>query len=118
MQTLLLDIPQEQRPFAGPEVLVYYDGPQLFWLPVPGRRLLALSLVPVEGRCPYVVVELTQEVAEALEGNRMTLKAAFEAATSSWLMPDYGAAALELQPLAGIPEQWLPGAVLLRLETL
>ncbi|KWA83824.1 hypothetical protein WL29_20890 [Burkholderia ubonensis] len=116
MTTLNLAIPHEKRPFDGPDVLVYYDGPQLFWLPYEGRRLLAVALPTEAGRCPFLVVELTEDQAQAVEGNRITMRAACLAAQAKWVMPDYGAENLVFVPLDAIPEAWLPGDVLLRLE--
>ena len=116
MDTLTLAIPSDQRPFCGPQVLCYYDGPLLFWLPCDGRRLLAVALPDDAGRWPFLVVELTDEQAQAVEGNRITMRCACLSAMAQWVMRDYDADSLVLEPLAVIPEQWLPGDVLLRSE--
>jgi hypothetical protein len=112
MQALHIALPSHLRPLFGTDVLLYYDGPQLFWLPCPGRRLLALAL-PSGGRWPFLVVELSGAQATALEANQLTLRAACLAAPCKWLMPDYDAAELVLQPLGAVPEDWLPGDVML-----
>jgi hypothetical protein len=112
MTTLHIALPPDLRPFGGADVLVYYDGPQLFWLPCPDRRLLAFGL-PNGGRWPFLVVELTDDQAAAVESNQLTLRAACLAAAAKWLMPDYDAADLMLEPLAALPDDWLPGDVTL-----
>jgi hypothetical protein len=114
MNTLHLALNPDQRPFGGADVLVYYDGPQLFWLPCPGRRLLAFAL-PDGGKWPFLVVELTESDAAALAANRLTLRAACLGAAAKWLMPDYDAAELVLEPLGALPADWLPGDVMLSL---
>ena len=116
MTTLNLALPHDKRPFCGPDVLAYYDGPQLFWLPAEGRRLLAVGLPDDAGRYPFLVVEMTEAQAQAVAGNRITLRAACLAGTAKWVMRDYDADVLVLEPLDAIPEAWLPGDVLLRLE--
>lgn len=115
MTTLQIALPHEQRPFGGPEVLVYYDGPQLFWLPCDGRRLLAVALPGFVGRWPFLVVELTAAQAQDIVGDRLTLQAACQAATAAWVLRDYDARMLELEPLTVIPPNWLPGNVMLGL---
>jgi hypothetical protein len=116
MDTVNLAIPHDQRPFCGSEVLFYYDGPQLFWLPCEGRRLLAVALPDEAGHWPFLVVELTEEQAQAVEGNRVTMRAVCLAGKAQWVMRDYDADSLALEPLEVIPEEWLPGDVLLRRE--
>lgn len=115
MTTLHIALPHEQRPFHGPDVLVYYDGPQLFWLPSEGRRLLAFAL-PSGGHWPFLVVELTEEQAAAVACNQLSARAACVGAVGQWLMPDYDAPELILERLNGIPEDWLPGDVMLGSE--
>jgi hypothetical protein len=112
MTTLHLALKPDQRPFDGASVLVYYDGPQLFWLPCPERRLLAFC-IPDGGRWPFLVIELSSAQADAVETNQLTLRAACLTATAKWLMPDYDAPELILTPVAQIPEDWLPGDVML-----
>jgi hypothetical protein len=116
MKPLELTIPCDRRPFCGPDVLCYYDGPLLFWLPCEERRLLAVALPDDAGRWPFLVVELTEEQAQAVEGNRVTLRAVCLAGRAQWVMRDYDAASLTFEPLEAIPEEWLPGDVLLRIE--
>lgn len=112
MNTLHIALSHDQRPFDGAEVLVYYDGPQLFWLPCEGRRLLAFA-IPDGGTWPFLVIELTAEQADAVERSKLTARAACLNASGRWLMPDYGAEQLVLEPLDDIPPDWLPGDVML-----
>ena len=112
MSTLHIALPHDKRPFFGADVLVYYDGPQLFWLPCDGRRLLAFAL-PAGGRWPFLVVELTDAQAAAVETSGLTLRAACLAAVGRWLLADYDAQPLVLEPVLTIPEDWLPGDVTL-----
>lgn len=114
--TLQFAIPHEQRPFADDDVLVFYDGPIVFWLPVAGRRLLATALPPEAGVCPYLVAELTADQADALLANKVTLRSVYQGAKARWLMSDYGADVLTLDPITYIGEAWLPGDVPLRWE--
>jgi hypothetical protein len=117
MNTLNLVIQPDKRPYCGSDVLCYYDGPQLFWLPCEGRRLLAVALPDDAGQWPFLVVELTEEQAQNLEGNRVTLLAVCLACKAKWHMRDYGADTLVLEPLSGpLSDDWLPGDVLLRPE--
>ncbi len=117
MNTLNLCIEHDKRPFGGDDVLFYYDGPLLFWLPIDARRLLAVALPESVGPWPFLVVELSEEQAQALEGNRATLRAVCEACQEKWLMRDYGAATLVLEPLIGpLKDEWKPGDVMLRRE--
>lgn len=113
--TRLLQIPHEQRPFDGEGVLIFYDGPQLLWLPVEGSRLLALGLPPEAGACPYLVAELTEDQAQALLRNEVTLRSLYQTATL-WLLADYGADELTLEPVLYVSEDWLPGDVRLQLH--
>lgn len=118
MKPLTLSIAPEYRPFDGDAVLLYYDGPIMFWLPGASVRLLAIALPDEAGPHPFLVVEVPQETADALLGNRMTVRRVCLSAPQSWLMPDYGQdGPLVLTPLASIPEKWLPGDVTLYLET-
>ncbi len=114
--TLQFAIPHEQRPFADDDVLVFYDGPIVFWFPVAGRRLLATALPPEAGVCPYLVAELTADQADALLANKVTLRSVYQGAKARWLMSDYGADVLTLDPITYIGESWLPGDVPLRWE--
>jgi hypothetical protein len=116
MATWHLSIPHDKRPFCGPDVLCYYDGPLLFWLPVEGRRLLSVALPDEAGRWPFLVVEVTDEQALALESNQLTLRAAVLAAGEKWHLRDYDAETLVLEPLDSVPEAWLPGDVMLKRE--
>lgn len=117
MNTLNLEIERDKRPFGGADVLFYYDGPQLFWLPVDGRRLLAVALPDDVGTWPFLVVELSEGQAQDLEENRVTLLAVCEACQQRWLMRDYGAERLVLEPLVGaLVDEWKPGDVKLRPE--
>ena len=93
-------------------MLVYYDGPQLFWLPCEGRQLLAFAL-PSGGRWPFLVIELTAEQVADLVNNKLSARAACIGAAEKWLMPDYDAAELVLEQLLDIPADWLPGDVML-----
>lgn len=113
MTSVTLTIPHNERPFSGGAVLVYYDGPMLFWLPVAGQHWLAMALPAGAGKWPYLVMELPQAQAEALWANQLTLLAAVRAAERCWLMPDYGADQLVLSLVTEIPVDWLPGDVCL-----
>lgn len=104
---LRLSIPHADRPFFGPTVLIYYDGPQVFWLPVAGRSLLAIAIADA-GPWPFLVVELTLEQAIGVGTQSLTLADACRGAKGQWLMPDYDAEELVLEPLAVIPVDWMP----------
>lgn len=114
MTSLQLSIPHDKRPFSGMDVLFYYDGPLLFWMPCEGRRLLTLALPDEVGPWPFVVVEVSEEAAQGLEDNRLTLRAVVLGGSARWVLYDYGAETLALEPLESIPEDWLPGDVCLR----
>ena len=113
MKPLHLDIPKEQRPFLPENVLIYYDGPQLFWLPVPDRYFLAVALPDSAGPWPFLVAELTEDRATLLKSRGITLDTAYKEANALWLMADYGADSLILEPVLYIATDWLPGDVLL-----
>jgi len=116
MNTLQIALAHDQRPFGGPDVLVYYDGPRLFWLPCDGRRLLAFSIPEEAGRWPFLVVELSEPVATGMLENRVTVQAACQAALAQWVLRDYDAEVLSLEPLPAIPADWMPGNVMLSPE--
>lgn len=116
MTILNFALSHDKRPFCGPDVLAYYDGPQLFWLPCDGQRMLAARLPDEAGPGPFLVVALTEDQALAVLGNRITLRSVFLAASVMWVIRDYDADALVLEPIDVVPEYWLPGDVLLRME--
>jgi hypothetical protein len=107
------------RPHSGsPETLLYYDGPLVFWLPVPGRRLLAYALQllleksegEVRWRWPYIVVEVSAEAVAALEAGTQHLRQLVLDAQTRYLLPDYSACELILERIdTPLPDDWLPG---------
>lgn len=111
------NVDRELRPYNPEETLFYYDGPLLLWLPVPGRHLLAMAILeePEQDRpWPFVVADMTEQMAADLMGNRITLLRAVLDANARYLVPDYGAEVLEYQLLEGdLPEDWRPGDVTL-----
>lgn len=114
MSVLHLDIPRAERPFGGADVLAYYDGPLLMWLPHAQQRLLAIALPDEAGIWPFLVAQLDDDLASQLVGNRLTVRAAVLRATQHYFIHDYGAERLELRPLRVIPQEWLPGDVTLQ----
>lgn len=113
-----IPIPAAGRPYSGPDVLYYYDGPLLFWLPSPGRNLLALALPEEVGAWPFLVSELTDEQARALLEGALTLRSAVVLARENWLLADYGSERFwTLSPMEDVPEDWLPGDLPLGLVT-
>lgn len=116
MTTLTLTLPFIERPFCGDDVLVFYDGPLVFWLPCQSQdatRLLCIALPREVGRGPFLVVTMTHRAAAALENNELTLQGAALGPGPKYLMADYDALLLVLQPLDTVPGHWLPGAVML-----
>ncbi len=132
MATLILDVPRSRRPYASSEVLDYYDGPLLFWLPETAlahgellsgasyasvfgaRKLLVLALPEDAGDWPFLVAAVEPKMASAMEANKVTLLDAMQSAIPAghcYLMRDYGADLLELQPLTEVLDDWLPGDV-------
>lgn len=112
--TIVLNIPREQRPSAPETTLVYYDGPQLFWLAeTQGYRYLAICLDGlVEAPWPFLVVKMTPFACARLMAGTLPLRQAVLEGEACYLLADYGAEALELVGIAGqIPENWLPGNV-------
>ena len=114
----MMDAARERITFThlptAAEILEYYDGPLLLWLPVSGRRLLAYALPEEpagEGwRHPFIVVELDEASAARLSVGIEDLRATVLAAATRYYLPDLYARELELvrrdEPL---PEDWLPG---------
>ena len=114
-----LALPRDQRPYSGMEVLMYYDGPLLFWLPSPQpqRRLLAVALFDIDGMAwPFLVADMGEAAATDLMENRLTLQAAVLTAPRAYLLRDYGADVLQLERLDAIPEDWLPGDAYLDID--
>lgn len=115
-QPLELALAHNDRPFGGDDVLAYYDGPLLFFLPHPGMTLLAVATDHERGPWPFFVAEITLETKEALLNNTLPLRDCYMQALRWWFMPDYGADVLNLEPAPGLPEDELPKAgVFLRL---
>jgi hypothetical protein len=106
---LRIDLPKEQRPFDQDAVLMYYDGPMLFWLPVPGKRMLAIALPDDAGRWPFLVSELREATVVALQSQESDLRQAVLSGIN-FLLTNYGADVLMLEPLTEVPEDWLPKA--------
>ena len=115
-QALKLSLPHAQRPFFGEGVLMFYDGPLIFWLPHPSLRLLAFAVPIQEQQYPCLVVEVTDAQAEAFLANQLSARRLCLQARQAWHLPDYGADELTLEPLVSIPAHWLPGDVMLQLE--
>jgi hypothetical protein len=100
-------------PCSADEVLYYCNGPQVFWLPHPELLLLAVALPDEAGSWPFLVVEMAADAAKALETNRLTLLAAVQGGARHYLLADFNAEILALQPLPAVPPAWLPGDVTL-----
>lgn len=113
---LKLAVPHAQRPFAAEGVLMFYDGPLIFWLPHPSLRLLAFAVLSQEQAYPCLVVEVTAEQAQAFLANQLSARRLCLESQQAWHLPDYGADELILEPLGSIPANWLPGDVMLQPE--
>jgi hypothetical protein len=103
-------------PYAPAEVLLYYDGPLLTWLPVARRHLLAFAVPAItddsgeERHWPFVVVELSEATVAGLNSGTLTLRGVVLQAKELYLMPDYYAAHPELRRIdVALPDAWLPG---------
>jgi hypothetical protein len=89
---IIPEIADINRPYDPADVLLYYDGPLLMWSPIPNRHLLALALMDDGvGVWPFLVVEVFQESADALMGNRLTRLPAVQSAQSKYLLRDFRA---------------------------
>lgn len=105
---MILDIPTNQRPCSPDQVLVFYDGPLIFWLPAPDRRLLAMALPDEAGPWPYLVSDMPAEIVTALETGALDLRQAV-LASKNYFLADYWASVLLLELLTEVPrEEWLP----------
>ncbi len=112
--TRVLNIPLEQRLYAPETTLVYYDGPQLFWLAeMHGYRYLAICIEGlIEAPWPFLVVKMTPFACARLMAGTLPLRQAVLEGEACYLLADYGAEALELVGIVSqIPEDWLPGNV-------
>lgn len=130
MLPLILDVRRSQRPYTSSEVLAHNDGPLLFWLPATAlvhgellsgasyasvfgeRKLLVLALPDDAGDWPFLVSAVEPQMASALDANEVPLIKAVQSAIPTghcYLLKDYGADLLELQPLKEVPADWLPG---------
>lgn len=112
--TRVLNVPREQRPYAPETTLVYYDGPQLFWLTeTHGHRYLAICIEGlVEAPWPFLVVKMTPCACARLMAGTLPLRQAVLEGEACYLLADYGAETLELVGIVGqTPETWLPGNV-------
>lgn len=106
--TLRLDIPPAQRPYGPNGTLIFYDGPQLLWLPVLDQHLLAIALPDDAGPWPFLVCRVHDEVVPTL--TLAGLRAIVLGAEAWYLLRDYGAPELILDSLAEVPEEWRPDA--------
>ncbi len=107
-EPLTLDIAPALRPYGGEDVLAYYDGPLLFFLPHPTRHLLAVAAEEGQGRWPFYILELDAAARQALEQDSQPFRDTLLSARACWLMRDYDAQPLVLEPLEGFPEDALP----------
>lgn len=105
---LTINLPPDQRPFSGDDVLFYYDGPLLFFLPLPEKVLLAVATDDERGPWPFFVLELTPQAKADLLANTLPLRDCYLQAKGCWFLADYGAQVLTLEPVLGIPEEELP----------
>lgn len=109
-----LDLAAGDRPYDvdNPAVLMYYDGPLLFWLPATADTqylMVALFEMP-DCPWPFLAAELTFPQKEDMEEGRLSLRNAVLTAASHWLVKDYfEAGPLTLWPVGEVPEDWLPG---------
>lgn len=114
--TIELHIPMDCRPYAPETTLMYYDGPQLFWLAeAHGYRYLAISIDGlVDAPWPFLVVKVTPYAGRRLEAGELTLRRTVLEGEACYLLADYGAETLVLEGIVGqIPEEWLPGDAVL-----
>lgn len=109
MMKITLTIPLSPNNPEGADVLMYYDGPLVMWLPHEALRLLAIALPDEAGPWPFLVVQLTHEQASALENGTLTLKGAVVASGARYLLKEFGTKVLEMALLSAVPEEWLPG---------
>ncbi len=117
MTCIILPIAPDSRPFDGDEVLAYYDGPLIFWLPSQVARLLAIALPDEAGPHPFLVVEVSPGTEGAMLANKITMQKVVRIAPKAWVMRDYSRArSLLLEPLTTIPDAWLPGDYPLHLK--
>jgi len=89
-------------------VLLYYDGPLLFFLPHPKKVLLAVATDDNRGPWPFFVLELTPQTKADLLSNTMPLRDCYLQAKRCWFLADYGAEVLALEHAEGIPENEMP----------
>ncbi len=105
---LTIELPLALRPFGGDDVLAYYDGPLLFFLPGTERHLLAVAAEESLGRWPFYVVELDEAGRQAILADSRPFRDILLSARACWLMRDYDAQPLALEPLDAFPSDSLP----------
>lgn len=106
-----LGIPPAGRPFSQEDaVLACYDGPLLMVLESPVLGLLLAQALPLSaGVWPFLVVPTTPEAVAELRLPRSQLRGWLTSAQTAYLLRDYGAQDLVVEPLPlPLPEEWLP----------
>lgn len=119
---IALAIPREARPFCDePAVLNYYDGPLLMVLSSPlWGDMLAMALPDEEGPWPFLLAPVSPEQLDSIKVhlreyageqlmNGRGVRDHFTAASTVFLLRDYGAQDLAATPLdQPLPDEWLP----------
>lgn len=106
--SITLDIPVNKRPFSGDTVLMYYDGPLLFHIPYQGNQLVFVALADDAGEAPFLVANISQENFNEFYNCKISLQDIYLNAPL-YLVRDYDAEILVLEPVAGVPSDWIPG---------
>lgn len=113
METLFFDHPGE---IAEHDELMYYNGPLLFFMTLgdDGNRVMCVALPEVGKVFPHLVVEVRPEQEIRLLRSLVTLrKLCLECVApqglGAYFLVDSESDVWELQPLASIPQEYLPG---------
>ncbi len=117
MKALFFDHP---GPILKGDELMYYNGPLLFFMTLgaDGNRVMCVALEEVGSTFPHLVVEVRPEQETRLLRSLVTLQqlcleCVAPQGLGAYFLVDSESDVWELQPLASIPEEYLPGDVYL-----
>ncbi len=110
LKPIILD--EKYRPSSthDPDVLLYYDGPLLFWLKVPNRNMLAIAVVEFLSHYPLFIVEVSDAIRQRFEAGDLDLHDTVYMGKNHFHVQDYYTNNPVMEPIdiTTVPDNWIP----------